>query len=291
MHNIKLFGYKVGIKFNKSFSFVKQHNYVTKIVNGYIYLDSQALLNVFTKWYQWANSIICIDKCRCFVIKKNGKQSTQNRHYLNVNNEMIPTVKLNDSFVYLGKEFYYNMPCENVKFDIAKRLSDYLEKIDILSLHPKHKINILTKFVYSKLRWDLTIHHFPETWVVQNLGNKANRCICKWLGIPISGKVNHLCLKAKQLGISLKFPSDTYRLNQITVRNILKSSKNQSMRERSEITGMKSIRNDSIGKRSANAEIAKSTLDKEIQNEIMTSVNSLKEQNTLMSSLQQKVSR
>ena len=58
----------------------------------------------------------------------------------------------------------------------------------------------------------------------------------------------------------LKLPSDIYRLNQITVWNILKSSKNQSLRELFEITGMKNIRNDSIVKRSANAKIAKSLL-------------------------------
>ena len=185
---------------------------------------------------------------------------------------MIPAVKLNNSFVYLGKEFCYNMSCENVKCYFVYRLSDYLEKIDILFLHPKHEINILTKFAYSKLRWDLTIHHFPETWIVKNLDNKANRYIRKWFSIPISGNVNHLRLKVKELDIGLKLPSDIYRLNQITVWNIL----GQSMRELFEITGMKNIRNDSIVKRSANAKIAKSTLGNEIQNDIMTSMNNLK---------------
>ena len=56
------------------------------------------------------------------------------------------------------------MSCENVKCDLVKRLSDDIVKIDILSLHLKHKINILTKFVHSKLGWDLIIYHFPETW-------------------------------------------------------------------------------------------------------------------------------
>ena len=65
--------------------------------------DSQALLNVFSKWCQWANFLICISKCKFFGIKKNGKSSSQFRPYLKVNNEMIPAVTLNDSFVYLGK--------------------------------------------------------------------------------------------------------------------------------------------------------------------------------------------
>ena len=57
-----------------------------------------------------------------------------------------------------------------------------------------------------------------------------------------------------------------------------------------EITGMKN-RSDSIVKRSANAKVSKSTLDNEIQNEIITSMTKLKEQNTLLSSLQQNVTK
>ena len=103
------------------------------------------------------------------MINSKQVQSTQFRPYLKVNNEMISLVKLNYSFVYLMKEFCFNMSCENVKCDLLKRLSDYLEKIDILSLHAKHKINILTKLIYSKLRWNLTKYHLPEAWIVKNL--------------------------------------------------------------------------------------------------------------------------
>ena len=130
---------------------------------------------------------------------------------------MIPSVKLNDSFVYLGKKFSFDMSNKNVKNDLVKRLNDYLEKIDILSFHSKHKINIVTKLVYSKLWWDLTIYYLPDTWIAENLDNKANRYIRKWLSLPISGNVNHLRLKVKILGIGLQLPSDIYRYNQITV--------------------------------------------------------------------------
>ena len=53
------------------------------------------------------------------------------------------------------------------------------------------------------------------------------------------------------------------------------------MGELSEIPGMKNIRNGSVVKRWANAKVAKFTLDNEIQNEIITSMTKLKEQNTL----------
>ena len=89
------------------------------------------------------------------------------------------------TFFYLGKEFSFNKSNENVKNDLGKRLSDYLEKIYILSLHPKHKTNVVMKFIYSRLRWDLTIYQLPETWIAENLDNKVNCYIRKWLSIPI----------------------------------------------------------------------------------------------------------
>ena len=181
--------------------------------------ESQALLNVFTKWYQSRNLKICINKCRCFGIKKNGNQSNQFTPYLKVNNEIIPAFNLNDLFVYLAREFCYNMSSENVKCDLVKRLSNYLENRHSF-FTSKTKKNILAKFLYSKVKWDLTIYHFPKTWIVQNLYNKENRYICKWLSIPISGNVNHLC----------QLPNDICRFNPITAQNILKSSKNKNMR-------------------------------------------------------------
>ena len=45
LHSIKLYGYKVGIKFDKDPSAVKQNNYATKIVNAYIVYDLDTWTN------------------------------------------------------------------------------------------------------------------------------------------------------------------------------------------------------------------------------------------------------
>ena len=39
MHNIILYGYRIGIQFNKRVLVVEQKNYATKIVNAYIVYD------------------------------------------------------------------------------------------------------------------------------------------------------------------------------------------------------------------------------------------------------------
>ena len=86
---------------------------------------------------------------------------------------MLPVVKLITLLFILGKNSVL-MSDEDVKNNLVKSLSDYFKKIVIFSLHPKHKINIVTKFVYGKLRCDLTIYHLPEIWIAENVDNKVN---------------------------------------------------------------------------------------------------------------------
>ena len=77
--------------------------------------DSQLMLNVFSKWCIWASLIIKVSKCKRFGIKKYGSKSIQFAPYLRTNNELIPPVKINESFVYLGKEYLFDMQPEKIK--------------------------------------------------------------------------------------------------------------------------------------------------------------------------------
>ena len=67
--------------------------------------DSQALLNVFTKWCKWAGLKICPRNFKFFAMRKCGTRSVQFNPYLRVNNEHIPTVKQDEEFIYLVKRF------------------------------------------------------------------------------------------------------------------------------------------------------------------------------------------
>ena len=100
---------------------------------------------------------------------------------------MIPQIGINERFTYLGKQFSFNMKTEFVEFDLVKELSGYLEKLDLLPLHPDNKCNIVTKFIFSKLRWKLSIYNLSETWVIQNLDNIVYSYVRKWFGIPVCG--------------------------------------------------------------------------------------------------------
>ena len=67
--------------------------------------ENQHLLNRFTVWCQWSDMIIRVDKCSTFGIKKAISKSVQYLPKLLINNRLIPTVKIGESFEYLGRYF------------------------------------------------------------------------------------------------------------------------------------------------------------------------------------------
>ena len=64
--------------------------------------DNQLLLNIFTKWSNWADFMIRVDKCHVFGIRKNETDSCQYLPKTIVNAQRIPVVPLEESFNYLG---------------------------------------------------------------------------------------------------------------------------------------------------------------------------------------------
>ena len=123
--------------------------------------DNQYLLNLFTKWSVWANFVVRVDKCKSFGITKNVSQSFRFEPNLVICREKIPAVGSNMPFEYLEKKFNFEMKINEVLEELEKRVISYLTVIDKLPLHPKFKIQILTRYVFSKIRWTL--------WVSNNL--------------------------------------------------------------------------------------------------------------------------
>ena len=127
--------------------------------------DNQVLLNIFTKWCRWSGLQVRVDKCSVFGIKHNGKKATQFKPCLKLNNQVLPSVEINGTFQYLGKQFSYKMETDEIENDLQSELTSYLEKTE--RLHPKHKISIITKYVYSKFRRRLSISIYLST--IRNL--------------------------------------------------------------------------------------------------------------------------
>ena len=142
--------------------------------------DIQALLNVFTKWCKWAGLRICPRKSKIFAMRKCSTRSVQFSPYLRVNNEQIRTVKLDEEFVYLDKTFSMNMKTLNIENEPKKDLRDHIENIHCLPLHPKHKTNIVVRYMYSKLHCRLTTSDISHTWVKQNIDSIVTEFLKHW---------------------------------------------------------------------------------------------------------------
>ena len=243
--------------------------------------DCQLLLNIFTKWCCWAKLIVRVDKCCTFGIKKNGNKSTQYHPYLKVNNEMIPPVKINDCFVYLGKFFSFNMKCDNIKQELKSEVVKYIDILDRVPLHPKNKLMILSRYVYSKLRWRLSIYNLTKTWVIQNLDSLIIEYVKRWLSLPQGANTRHLFLPTKHLGLKFSLPSDIYDSCQLTTRKILDTSENREMKELYSLTKTKYSKQDNILHNNNNIDPKKHLQISKIRS-ILDDLTGLKEQNTII---------
>ena len=143
--------------------------------------------------------------------------------------ERVPTTVIGSSFTYLGKSFSFNMNVQNVREDILNDLEIYITKIDKLPIHPKLKIHILTTYVYSKLKWPMSIYKLGDTWIKQKCDMLVVNYVRRWLNFHPGANIKHLCLSCKRLGLNLKLPSYIYNSCQITTRRLMKHSTDEDI--------------------------------------------------------------
>ena len=192
--------------------------------------ENQLLLNCFTKWCQWSNMIIRVDKCITFGIKKFSSRSSQFQLKLFINSELVPVVKPDESFKYLGRYFNFNMDNHEHKSQLESLLSDLLNKIDTLRILRKSKLLLYHRYVLSKISWHLTVADLSKTWVIEHLDNLVVKFVRIWLELPISATLSGISLPNNKFGLNLQLPSVKFQQCQTVLRTTLKSSSNVSIK-------------------------------------------------------------
>ena len=81
-------------------------------------------------------------KCHSFGICKKGTTSTQYKPKLYLDNALVPPVRLDDCFTYLGRHFDFKMSDDKHKRELPETIIDQIEIIDKLPLHPKNKLKL-----------------------------------------------------------------------------------------------------------------------------------------------------
>ena len=191
----------------------------------------QHLLNRFSIWCQWANMIIRVDKCKTLGIKKVITKSTQYLPKLFINNSIIPTVEIGESFKYLGRFFDFNMTDKDHKSELISLIDELMSDIDLKPLHQKKKLLLYNRYVLSKISWHFTVASLSKTWVTESIDSVINKYIRKWLEIPINGTLSNIYLTRDKFGFNILPASIKFIQCQTVLRNVLKSSPNDSIKE------------------------------------------------------------
>ena len=222
------FGYRIsdGFKPRNWFQFADDAAAITCLES-----ENQFLLNVFSRWCNWADMAVKVSKCHSFGICKKGTSSVQYKPKLYINNLLIPPVETDDCFTYLGRHFDFKMRSNKHKEAAVNTINELFTTIDRLPLHPRNKLLLYKRSVLSKISWHLTVADLPITWVKNNIDNIASKFIRSWLEIPISGTLDIVLLTKSKFGLGLILPSARFTQCQVTFRNSLKKSSNANIRK------------------------------------------------------------
>ena len=200
--------------------------------------ENQVLLNAFSCWCNWSNMIIRVGKCCTFSIHKTETSSIQYSPKLFVNNEIIPAIKDNEDFIYLGRSFNFKMDYH--KLELVSNAKEFLEKISSLPLHPRNKLLLYNNYVLSKLAWHLTIADLGLTWVKHNLDTLLVYFVRSWLEIPVSATIDIALLSKDKFGLNIITFSTKFMQSQTSIRKCLQNSKNHDIRKIHQLTSYES---------------------------------------------------
>ena len=109
--------------------------------------------------------VIRVDEFSTLRIKKAITKSVQYLPKRLINNRLIPTVIIGESFQYLERHFDFDMSNDNQKAELTTLVNGLMTDIDSKPLHPKNKLLLYSRYVLSKLSW-----HFTVATTLQNMG-------------------------------------------------------------------------------------------------------------------------
>ena len=196
--------------------------------------ENQLLLNCFSRWCQWAN-IVIVDKCVTFGSKKSllalPPRSLQFQPKLLIISEVVPPLKKDESFKYLGRFFNFDMDNKDHKDFLISNLHTLLKKINTFNIHPRNKLLTFDRYVLSKISWHLTVADIGKTWISENLDNIVTKLGRQWLDLPISATISSIIPSHKNFGQAFQLPSIKFQQCQTTLRSSLESSGDETLIE------------------------------------------------------------
>ena len=163
--------------------------------------------------------------------QETNNQTIQYLPKLFINNCLVPRVELGKSFCYLGRYFDFNMPDEDHKAEAYNTLTDILNEIDNLPLHPKNKIPLMQPIcAFQNI---LAFHCIRHR---EHLGKRKTR----WYHVHVCSEMTYLSISAtlrnvqlphNKFGLNIILPLTKFLQFETVSRNVLKSSPNGTIKK------------------------------------------------------------
>ena len=140
----------------------------------------------------------------------------------------------------VGRQFDFEMSDDKHKSELIKTVTDQIEIIDKLPLHPKSKLKLYQQWALSKVSWHLTVTKISNTWMKNKIDHIVSRYIRLWLEIPVNGTLNIVTQSKRKFGLGVTRHTQC----QVTFRNKLRKSGNHNIRKIHKLTSNINIQYD-----------------------------------------------
>ena len=122
------------------------------------------------------------------------------------------------------------MDSEEHKKELLDITNKILNKVDMLPLHAKHKLDIYFKYYMRKISWHLIIVDISNAWIKQHLDTICHNKIRYWLEIPPNGTLDIILLTKAKFGLNVIDVSTKHTQHQVSLRKKLAISENDSVK-------------------------------------------------------------
>lgn len=204
--------------------------------------ECQTLLNLLVEFAAWAHLKWKPSKCVAFARKlhvqysgSKGHRRTKSKHYktfdpeLHLGGERIGFIG-HQLFKFLGRKISASLSDAQVRDEVEKALTEWLEKVDASLITGPMKMWVYNFAILAKLTWVFTVYDFPISFVEQ-LDSLVIRFLKKWSRLTKCAAPELLFLQRDISGIRLSLPSTIFKQRQVGKMLALKTAHDHRIRD------------------------------------------------------------
>ena len=174
----------------------------------------RTLLATTEAWLTWSGMKANAPKCVSLAIQASSGKPFDPK--LQLNGEAIPYIG-DSTFYFLGAPWpvcIHGTETEAREGLIAK-LTSLLEKVDATLVSRQQKLKLFKLAICPRLTWELSVNHFPLSWLETKLQPIATRFLKGWCGLAKPADTGCMFLPKEHGGLDLPSLTTTYKKLQV----------------------------------------------------------------------------